>query len=764
MRSRLILASLGLAVLAFGAIALRAQEPAPAPKGQEAAQVREDIAAAEQQIARQFAEFEQLLLRLKQRLERSPKKEDRARADVLARVLEESRGLGVQVKFERLQDFLRKSRINDVGEAKKLRMDTERIAEDLRALLDRLREDPRGRKVQEEIAKLKEIIKDLEKNIYQQKEVQGRTDLGKTDAKELQQNQRQVSKKTEDILAKLDKLLGKDGKGGQGGEGKQQPGAPKDGPKGEGKAGESKGEGKTGEQARGESKAGGEGSKDAKGEAKSGQESGGKKGGEGQEGEAGKKGGQGAEGQAKEKGSKGGEAGQGQAKEKGGQAGEKGSQGGAKGAGEKKGGDKSGQAGAKGSQGGKKGGEAGQKGGQGQAKSGGEGGKKGGQAGAKGSQGGQKGGQQGAQKGGEQKQQQAGKHGETKTGEKGDAQAKNDGSKEGGQQGGQKGGQQASAKGSKGGQQGGQQGGEQGGQKGGEQGGEQGGDKQGNQKEKDQIASSKKRVQEGNYQQKGAEEALKKPNNKVASDKQGKAVEELEKAKERLERLLRQLREEEMERVLAQLQARCEKMLAMQMAVLAGTEATHKGVEATSNKKATRAHQQEALKLSDTEKEIISEANKAIEMLEAEGSAVAFPEVFQQVREDMKHVQRRLEITDVGQITQGIERDIIDTLKEMIEALKKARQENEASKGEPKEGKQGNPADQKLLDQIAELKMIRSLQLRVNARTKLYGRQYQEREGEQTANPTIQRELNNLAERQERIFEVTNRIAKGDNR
>lgn len=760
MRSRLILAGLGLAVLAFGAIALRAQESTP-PKGQDSSQVREDIAASEQQIARQFAEFEQLLLRLKQRLERSNRKEDKARAEVLARVLEESRGLGVQVKFERLQDFLRgNKKINDVGTAKELRLKTEKIAEDLRTLLDRLREDPRGRKVQEEIAKLKEIIKDLEKNIYQQKEVQGRTDLGKTDAKELQQNQQQVSKKTEGILNKLDKLLGKDGKG-QGGEGKQQPGAPKDGPKGEGKAGESKGEGKAGEQPRGESKSGGEGSKEAKGEAKSGQESGGKKGGEGQEGEAGKKGGQGAEGQAKEKGSKSGEAGKGQGKEKGAQAGEKSSQGGAKGAGEQKGAPKGGQAGAKGSQGGKKGGEGGKKGGEGQAKSGGEGGKKGGQAGAKGSQGGQKGGQQGAQKGGEQKQQQAGKHGKTKTGEKGDAQAKNDGSKQGGEQGGKKGGQQASAKGSKGGQ-GGQKGGEQGGQKGGDQ--DDDGQKGGSQKEKDQIASSKKRVQEGNYQQKGAEDALKKTNNKTASEKQGNAIKELEAAKERLERLLRQLREEEMERVLAQLQARCEKMLAMQMAVLAGTEATHKGVQATSDKKATRAHQQESLKLSDNEKEIISEANKAIEMLEAEGSAVAFPEVFQQVREDMKHVQRRLEITDIGPITQGIERDIIDTLKEMIDALKKARQENEQSKGQPKEGKQGNPADQKLLDQIAELKMIRSMQLRVNARTKLYGRQYQEREGEQTANPTIQRELNNLAERQERIFEVTNRIAKGDNR
>ena len=69
-----------------------------------------------------------------------------------------------------------------------------------------------------------------------------------------------------------------------------------------------------------------------------------------------------------------------------------------------------------------------------------------------------------------------------------------------------------------------------------------------------------------------------------------------------------------------------------------------------------------------------------------------------------------------------------------------------------------------MLEQIAELKMIRSMQIRVNNRTETYGRMYVPREGEQTADPNIRRELLNLSERQERIFDVTNRIAKGDNK
>ena len=151
-------------------------------------------------------------------------------------------------------------------------------------------------------------------------------------------------------------------------------------------------------------------------------------------------------------------------------------------------------------------------------------------------------------------------------------------------------------------------------------------------------------------------------------------------------------------------------------------------------------------------------------MLEAEGSAVAFPEVFQQVRSDMIVVQKRLGNTDVFKVTQAIERDIIETLKEMIEALKKARQDLDAKKSPPSPGQPPPNQDQKLLDQIAELKMIRSMQVRVNARTQMYGKQYQDVEGEQTRNSELRRELQILSERQERIFDVTNRIARGDNK
>ena len=269
----------------------------------------------------------------------------------------------------------------------------------------------------------------------------------------------------------------------------------------------------------------------------------------------------------------------------------------------------------------------------------------------------------------------------------------------------------------------------------------------------------RKQVQDANNYQRQAEEEIQKEKKDVASAKQDKAIDELEKARKKLEEILRQLREEEMERLLAALQARCEHMLLIQIQVYEGTVATEKAIAENSDKKPTRVNEQKSLQLSDREREITRESEKAIALLRGEGSAVAFPVAFEQVRDDSTHVTRRLGTVDVGTVTQVIEQDIIANLKEMIAALKKARQDMEAKKGQPSPP---NPnSNQKLIDLLAELKMIRSMQIRVNSRTQTYARQYP---GEQAEDAEIEKELNNLAQRQQKIFDVTNDIYRGKNK
>src|SRR5262249_16367700 len=217
------------------------------------------------------------------------------------------------------------------------------------------------------------------------------------------------------------------------------------------------------------------------------------------------------------------------------------------------------------------------------------------------------------------------------------------------------------------------------------------------------------------------------------------------KARDEFDRLLRQVREEEIKQLLRNLEARCRLMLQMQIAVQEGTLRLDKAMAAHADRQATRGEVQKALQLSDQEGEIVKEANQAVQLLEAEGSAVAFTEVMVQVREDMRTVQRRLGKADVGTVTQTIEDDIIATLKEMIEDLKKAQQPRS---DQPSPSNDSRPPDPKLVDRLAELKMIRSMQIRVNARTQTYARQYT---GEQADDPDIQKELRGLADRQKQI-------------
>ena len=115
---------------------------------------------------------------------------------------------------------------------------------------------------------------------------------------------------------------------------------------------------------------------------------------------------------------------------------------------------------------------------------------------------------------------------------------------------------------------------------------------------------------------------------------------------------------------------RCQKMLDMQIAVCNETKGLHKVIERRAGKQPRRKDRQAARSLSAKEAALVAHATKAIDMLEADGVAVAFPEVFRQLRDDMKEVQRRLEMCDVDSATQTIEKDIIDTLQEMITAGK----------------------------------------------------------------------------------------------
>jgi hypothetical protein len=259
-----------------------------------------------------------------------------------------------------------------------------------------------------------------------------------------------------------------------------------------------------------------------------------------------------------------------------------------------------------------------------------------------------------------------------------------------------------------------------------------------------------------------AKQKLEEAKRKEAVEDQEAAKKELAEAIAELEEILRQLREEEIERMLAMLEARFVKMLEMQLKVYEGTKLLGKVPEG----KRSNAEGIQANNLSFEEKKIVIEADKALNLLKEEGSSVAFPETVEFMREDMEQVVERLARVQVGRTTQLVEEDIIAALEEMIDALQKAQQEMEDQKSQPQPPRPMRPQDQPLVDLIAELKLIRSLQMRVNTRTQRYARLLDDEEdptGQATTEELVDA-LHKLSDREKRLHKVTREIVLGKNR
>jgi hypothetical protein len=254
-----------------------------------------------------------------------------------------------------------------------------------------------------------------------------------------------------------------------------------------------------------------------------------------------------------------------------------------------------------------------------------------------------------------------------------------------------------------------------------------------------------------------AEEELKRLKADKAIEKEEDAIRKLAEAKEKLEKILRQLREEEQEIMLASLEARFARMLLMQIQIASDTGTLSK----TAKGAWTATHFGRSRELSVQEDAIAVDAAKALALLKEEGSSVAFPKGVEQVRDDMLTIARSLEKNDVGELTQTIEKDVIEALEELVTALQSEienRKKPEAQRKRQQAGQQqqGN----QLVQQLAELKMLRSLQMRVNRRTKQLGRMIK---GEQASTEDLSKQLRNLAQRQAEIQEATYTLVSGRN-
>ncbi len=258
------------------------------------------------------------------------------------------------------------------------------------------------------------------------------------------------------------------------------------------------------------------------------------------------------------------------------------------------------------------------------------------------------------------------------------------------------------------------------------------------------VASAQKSMQ-------GASGDLRKEDPAEAARRQRDAVKELEQALKEIEEKLAQLREETQLERLARLEARFREMLTRQQKVTVETVAMHKRRDQGGELK--RADRLALGKLSAEELAIGEEAQKALVIILEDGTSVVFPEIVEQLRDDLRQTGKWLGETRTDELATGLQGEIETTLKELIEALEKARQPKPPNpSGQGGGGGGGQPP---LLPNSAELKLLRASQLRINRRTDTVGKSAGEGK---TLDGAQIGELKTLSDRQRQIGEMTDRI------
>lgn len=275
------------------------------------------------------------------------------------------------------------------------------------------------------------------------------------------------------------------------------------------------------------------------------------------------------------------------------------------------------------------------------------------------------------------------------------------------------------------------------------------------------------KVQQAQKAMQQASGGLRKQDPSDASRQQGKAIKELEDALQEIEERLAQLREETQLEKLAKLEARFREMLSVQQRISAQTQVLDKK-RSDNGGNLTRPDRLAVAALGGDESRmdavldpmtkqvklpmgLAGHAQQALDLIIDDGTSVVFPDVVEQLRDDLIGVGKLLsENTRTDQFTQTLQKEIETTLEELIEALQQAQSQKEGGGGGG-----GGGGEPPLLPNSAELKLLRSAQLRINRRTVAIDAA---RPKEGPLDETLKDEALTIATRQSEIAEMTIKI------
>lgn len=250
----------------------------------------------------------------------------------------------------------------------------------------------------------------------------------------------------------------------------------------------------------------------------------------------------------------------------------------------------------------------------------------------------------------------------------------------------------------------------------------------------------------------------------AAIPRQEAALERLQRALEELDDALRQVRREEIEETLTALEIRFKSMLTREQQV---REVVQSLVRVATNDASGEGENDDPqawghsarLALADVaevQQEVAADCRIALRILVDEGSTVIVPALVRQLAEEMTAVAQALSQEDIGLNTRATLDAIIRVLSDIVSAVEEKRDQDRqaAQGGEGGEQPQGRPP---LLRTSAELKLLRSVQLRVNERTADLAQT-----AETATNPENEARFQRLSEQQAELAELARRMSERD--
>lgn len=248
-------------------------------------------------------------------------------------------------------------------------------------------------------------------------------------------------------------------------------------------------------------------------------------------------------------------------------------------------------------------------------------------------------------------------------------------------------------------------------------------------------------------QMKNAADRLGEDQGAEAEQQQQAALEQLQQALDELDDALRQLRKEEMEETLTALEQRFRSMLAREESVREMIVDLHAVAPDARSRNQLRRIEESA----GVQRQVTTDCEATLRILIDEGTTVILPELVRQLAGDMADLAARLEQADVSPAALAAVDDIIAALKEILDVVEQKRADMQDSDEQGEASPQSS--NEPLVPGSAELKLLRSSQVRINRRTDAL-----QKATVGPPTPDIQRLFDDLAGRQQQLADLARRM------